>query len=273
MRGEFVDVGGARLYYYAAGSRGSGEPILLIHGFPTSSHLWHDLVPLLPSGHRVVVVDLLGYGRSDVPGDRDLSLRGHASRVIALLDVLGIGAATVVGHDVGGGVAQAMAIGWPARVTRLCLCNSVGFDQWPGRETRLARAAAPLTRHVPSDWIIPLVRRDLLRGYVVPSRGARSVEHYLRPFLAPEGREVLLRHLRALDARETAGFEHRLGDVVVPTSVVWGAEDPFLPGTIAQRLARSIPCATLDYIPDVSHFVPEEAPERLAQAIAGLVRQ
>ena len=73
MRGEFVDVGGARLYYYAAGSRGAGEPIVLIHGFPTSSHLWRDVVPLLPTGRRVVVLDLLGYGRSDPPMERDLS--------------------------------------------------------------------------------------------------------------------------------------------------------------------------------------------------------
>ena len=57
MRGEFLDVGGARLYYYAAGTRGGGEPLVLIHGFPTSSHLWQDLVPLLPDGRRVVVPD------------------------------------------------------------------------------------------------------------------------------------------------------------------------------------------------------------------------
>ena len=65
MRGEFVDVGGVRLYYFAAGTRGEGEPIIFLHGFPTSSHLWSSVVTLVPKGHRVVVVDLLGYGRSD----------------------------------------------------------------------------------------------------------------------------------------------------------------------------------------------------------------
>lgn len=273
MRGEFVDIGGVRLYYFAAGSRGSGEPIVLLHGFPTSSHLWGALVPLLPSGHRVVVLDLLGYGRSDAPGGRDLSLRGHAERVIAFLDMLNIGFATVVGHDLGGGIAQVMATQWPTRVSRLGLCNSIGFDRWPRREARFARTMIPLTRHLPAEWFLTMVRRDLLRGYAVASRGAHSVDHYLRPFTSAEGTNVLMRHLAALDAHETAGFELRLKDIAVPTSVVWGAEDPFLPREIAERLQATIPGATLDYIPAVRHFVPEEAPERLAQAIARLVRQ
>jgi len=273
MRGEFVDIGGARLYYFAAGSRGSGEPIVLLHGFPTSSHLWGALVPLLPPGHRVVVLDLLGYGRSDAPGDHDLSLRGHAERVISFLDALKIEFAAVVGHDLGGGIAQAMAIHWPTRVSRLCLCNSVGFDLWPGREAKMARTMIPLTRHLPTEWILTLLRRDLLRGYAVSSRGAHSVEHYLRPFTSAEGSDALMRHLAALDSQETAAFELPLKDIVAPTSVVWGAEDPFLPREIADRLQVAIPHATLDYIPDVRHFVPEEAPERLAQSIARLVRQ
>ena len=110
MRGEFVDVEGARLYYYAAGTRGTGEPVVFLHGFPTSGHLWGDVVTQMPSGHRLVVVDLLGYGRSDPPGGRSLTLRAHAGRVVGLLDALGIRTACVVGHELGGGVAQALAL-------------------------------------------------------------------------------------------------------------------------------------------------------------------
>ncbi|HEX6640346.1 MAG TPA: alpha/beta fold hydrolase, partial [Thermoanaerobaculia bacterium] len=108
MRGEFLDLDGARIYYYAAGSRGAGEPVIFIHGFPTSSHLWTKIVPLMPQGHRLVVVDLLGYGRSDRPLGRDVSLRGHADRTLAVMDLLGINYACVVGHDVGGGIAQTL---------------------------------------------------------------------------------------------------------------------------------------------------------------------
>ena len=99
MRGEFIDVNGARLYYYAAGTRGAGEPVVFLHAFPTSSHLWTEVVPLVPKGHRVVVVDLLGYGRSDRPAGRDVSVRGHAERVVGLLDALSINYACIVGHE------------------------------------------------------------------------------------------------------------------------------------------------------------------------------
>src|SRR5437879_489580 len=98
MRGEFVDIAGARLYYYAAGTRGVGEPVVLIHGFPTSSHVWGDVVALFPPGHRIVVLDLLGYGRSDRPLGRPVSISAHAKRVVGLLDELRVGRACLVGH-------------------------------------------------------------------------------------------------------------------------------------------------------------------------------
>lgn len=273
MRGEFVDVGGVRLYYFAAGSRGAGEPVVFLHGFPTSSHLWNGVVPLVPRGHRVVVVDLLGYGRSDRPAGRDLSIKGHADRVVALLDALGINYAVLVGHDLGGGIAQSLALRYPARVSRLCLINSVAFEDWPGREVKLVRATRSLTRFLPATWMLSVLRADLLRGYVAGDRGTHSIEQYVRLFAGESGRDVLVAHLSALDSGETRAMEPRLKDIVAPTSIVWGAEDPFLSREIGVRLAAAIPGATLDVIPDVRHFTPEEAPERVASAITELLER
>ncbi|MFN8571526.1 MAG: alpha/beta hydrolase [Gemmatimonadaceae bacterium] len=273
MRGEFIDVGDTRLYYFAAGSRGAGEPILLLHGFPTSSHLWAGLIPLLPSGHRVVVCDLLGYGRSDAPSALDLSIAGHARRVIALLDALNIDVATVIGHDLGGAIAQSIALSSASRVSRLGLCDSIGFGHWPDRTASLAKVTASATRHFPPSWIVSAFKRALSRGYAVPERGSHSLDQYLRPFATESGRDAFLRHVASMDPRETTALSDRLHTIAVPTAVVWGMEDPFLPRELAERFASSIPNATLDYIPDVGHFVPEEAPERLAQVISALMRR
>jgi pimeloyl-ACP methyl ester carboxylesterase len=120
VRGEFLDLGGARLYYYAAGTRGAGGPVVFLHGFPTSSHLWNDVVPLMPAGHRLVVVDLLGYGRSDRPLSRPVDIRAHGARIIQLLDELRIPRACIVGHGIGGGIAQSLAIRYRDRVSHLC---------------------------------------------------------------------------------------------------------------------------------------------------------
>jgi len=264
MRGEFVDVGGTRLYYYAAGSRGAGEPIVLIHGFPTSSHLWRDVVPLLPSGRRVVVLDLLGYGRSDRPMDHDLSIRGHAERVIALLDALRIQYAAIVGHDLGGGIAQYLAVRHPTRVERLCLIDSVAFDEWPTRQIKMAKATLPLTRLLPTTWILSALRSEMERGYAQEVRGARSIDIYIRPFCSPEGRDVLVEHLEALDPEETVALGPRLGEIMAPTAVITGAHDPFFASHLARQLHEAIPHSTLDVIPDVRHFTPEEAPEAIS---------
>jgi len=271
VRGEFVDVGGARLYYYAAGTRGAGEPVVLLHGFPASSHLWAKVVPLLPEGHRVVVVDLLGFGRSDRPGGRPLGVRAHAERIIELLDVLGINYACVVGHDLGGGVAQAMAVRWPQRVSRLCLVSSVAYDCWPVRELRLLRAMLPLTRHLPPTWLLGFLRKELLRGYADHELGTHSIDRYVKPFGTPEGRDALVEHLLALDPTETAALGSRLKDLVMPTALVAGAHDPFIAPSVAERLAQDIPGATLDLIPDGRHFVPEESPEAVADVITRLL--
>jgi 2-hydroxymuconate-semialdehyde hydrolase len=267
MRGEFVDVDGARLYYYAAGTRGAGEPVIFIHGFPTSSHLWREVVPLVPDGHRSVVLDLLGYGRSDRPLERDLSIKGHAERVIGLLDALRISYASIVGHNLGGGIAQYLALRYPARVARLCLINSVAFDDWPTRQVKMAQATLPLTRFLPATWILSVVRSDLQRGYAEQERGDRSIDIYIRPFSQPEGRDVLVEHLLALDPEETRALQPRLKDIVAPTAIVWGAHDPFLPPSIGKKLHEAIPKSTLDVIPDVRHFTPEEAPETIGSIL------
>ena len=271
MRGEFIDLDGARLYYYAAGTRGVGEPVVFLHGFPTSGHLWTDVIPLMPAGHRLVVVDLLGYGRSDPPAGRPLSLRAHAERVVALMDALGIHQACVVGHDLGGGVAQALAIHFPTRVTRLALIDSVAFTGWPTRDVRFARTVLRLTGKVPPRWVLAVLRADLERGYADASRAVHSIDRFIRPFTSDEGRSVFMQHLGALDARETRSMASRLAEIAAPTAVLWGAHDPFLSLKLGKRLAAAIPAATFEVVPDVRHFTPEDAPRPVADAIAALL--
>ena len=273
MRGEFVDVGGVRLYYYAAGNGGGGEPIVFLHGFPTSSHIWRDVVPLVPEGHRVVVVDLLGYGRSDRPDGHELTIKAHAERVLALLDVLRISFATIIGHDLGGGIAQYLAVRHPTRVARLGLVSSVAFDEWPTREVRLVKATLPLTRYLPAMWVASVLRTDLLRGYSDAQRGGHSVDMYILPFEGAEGRDTLIQHLAALDSGETEALAPRLKDIVAPTAIITGAHDPFLGIGVAERLHGSIKESTLEVISDVRHFVPEVAPQRVADMIANLVER
>jgi pimeloyl-ACP methyl ester carboxylesterase len=225
----------------------------------------------MPPGHRLIVLDLLGHGRSDPPGTRSLTLHAHAERLIALLDALGVGVACVVGHGLGGGIAQSLAVHWPRRVSRLALAASVGFGVWPTRDVMLARATLPITRHLSPAWLLSMVRTELERGYEDPIRAMHSIDKYIRPFNSAVGRAALVRHIAALDGRETAALALRLRDIAVPAAVLCGSSDPFLPQSIGRKLAASIPHATIDVIPGARHFLPEDAPRQVADVLATLL--
>jgi pimeloyl-ACP methyl ester carboxylesterase len=128
----------------------------------------------------------------------------------------------------------------------------------------MAKATLPLTRLLPTTWILSALRSEMERGYAQEVRGARSIDIYIRPFCSPEGRDVLVEHLEALDPEETVALGPRLGEIMAPTAVITGAHDPFFASHLARQLHEAIPHSTLDVIPDVRHFTPEEAPEAIS---------
>lgn len=265
MRGEFVDVAGVRLYCYAAGSRGRGSPLLLIHGFPGSSHTWAELVPLLPAGRRVVVVDLACSGRSDPAPEDTLSTTGHGERCLRLLDLLGVERFAVMGHAFGACVALRMAMATPDRVESLVLVSPPSPDDWPtptGGTVEWASLAVP---GVPPEWSARLVGRSVRRGFLDPTRGAHSADQVLRPHVT-SGFGPFRAQAAALAREREAGFPEVSG-VLPPSTVIRGALDSVTDPLDAERLVARLPGATLHVIPDVGFSLPEEAPERLASLL------
>ncbi len=274
MRGEFLDLGGVRLYYYASGPRSrEAPPVVLIHGFAASAHVWAGVAPLVARGRRVVVLDLLGHGRSDPVSDHALTIGAHAERVIALLDALQVPRACVVGHEIGGAIAQRLAIEAPARVSHLGLVCSAGYECWPSRPLRAVRRLGGLGRRLPPALLHALLRREWHRGYARPDRGSRSTDLYLRPFAGAAGRNALVAHLRQLDPADTVAMSARLGEIEAPAAVVWGAADRSVHGSVGVRLAADIPNATPHPLTDVCHFAPEEAPEQVAAILEDLLHR
>ncbi len=269
MRGEFLDLGPHRLYYYAAGTRGAGEPVLFLHGFPSSSHLWSGLVRSMPEGHRLIVLDQLGYGRSDGPDSTPVTVSAHARRALAVLDELNVPQACIVGHDLGGAVGQWLALHAPERVTRLALINSVGLDGWPRWRTRMARSLLAVARRLPAPLVAGETYAALVRGFADREQGRHALDVFLRPFAQRSGRGALLAHLEAQTPDETSVMP--LGTLRLPTAVVHGARDPFVPVSLAHRLASAIPGATLDVIANACHFTPMDTPDRVATVLGELL--
>jgi pimeloyl-ACP methyl ester carboxylesterase len=189
------------------------------------------------------------------------------------MDALRIDHAAIVGHHMGGAVAQCVTIDWPTRVSRLGLVDSIGFDITVTGTCALARAFLPFTSIVPPRLLLRAIRRDLSHRYCDSERGRRSLEQYLRPFTSSGGHRAFVRHLAALNEFETNEMTKRLSDIAVPVAVVWGSDDAFAPASLARRLSATIPGATLDIIDHVRHFTPEEAPERVASVVASLLKR
>ena len=128
LENGFLDVAGHRIAYPPR----ARSAIALVHGIPTSRHLWRNVIPLLAaSGHEVLAIDLLGYGDSDKPSDADLGIQAQSEIIFQALSALGWKRATIVGHDIGGGIAQLVAINHPEILDRLVLIDSILYDSFP----------------------------------------------------------------------------------------------------------------------------------------------
>lgn len=274
MRGEFVDVGGVRLYYYAAGSRGGGDPIVLVHGFGTSSVLWRGLIPLLPAGRRIVAADLLGYGRSDRPYNSALSVGAHADRLRGLLAELRIDRACFIGHDLGATVAHRFSRAWPALVSRLFLVDPPAGRHWAASASVSPGAAAMLGGPL-SAFARGRIRARMISGFINRDHGVRSCARYLKPFNDTAGGIVLARHARALRV-ET--FSHETENIqpagprpdAIPTAVICGSMNTLAKPARGRGLAFSLGAAYQE-IEGLGHFSPEEAPTRLSELVGELL--
>ena len=252
---------------------GEGPPVLLLHGIPTNGELWRDVIPRLAAQAQVIAPDMLGYGRSDAPGDKPVDIASQANYMLALLDALEVERATVVGHDIGGGVAQILAVRHPGRVERLGLVNAVCYDSWPIPEMKAIQATAPVMGYLPAGLTTEGLELGLRRGFVHKERAEPFLETFLKPFSTHEGMQVFLEHARSLDSRHTEEIAPELPKLRIPVAVVWGKQDPFQKPKWAERLATDIPTAELTWIEDSSHFAPADAPDEVAEALERLLQR
>ena len=258
-------VSGGELAYR---DEGSGPPVVLLHGFPTSSYLWRDLVPALTAHMRVIAPDLLGYGESDQPEDVPLHPRAQARYIGELLHRLEIGRFAAVGHDLGGAIAQVLAL--EGGVRAMALLDSAAFDAWPIEGVRMLQRAKP--EEETPEFVASVVELALDLGCSRGGPDDRSVAAYRRPFSTAEGARAFFRAVRAIDGVGLVGRERDIERLDIPALVVWGEEDPYLGPELGERLADLLPQSALVLLPGCSHFVTEDAPETVVTLVSQFLR-
>jgi 2-hydroxymuconate-semialdehyde hydrolase len=268
----YVSVGGQKIAYHR---EGKGPSVALIHGIPTSSYLWRNVVPsLVDQGFEVIVFDLLGFGDSSKPTHVDLGVASQATYIAAALRQLGWDGGAIVGHDIGGGVAQLVCLNDPQAAKHLVLLDSIAYDSFP--EPSIARL-----KELVWDGLLGAPDFDLQKGL---AKGfARGMVHqeritpeliraYERPFRGVEGRLAYLRAARALRTEELSNRMAEIEKLTLPTLILWGAEDVFQAMQYGMRLANAMPRAQFVKVDQAGHFLPEDEPALVARSIGAFIK-
>ncbi|MFQ6023871.1 MAG: alpha/beta fold hydrolase [Acidiferrobacterales bacterium] len=251
---------------------GAGEPVILLHGIPTWSYLYHDVIPILASHCRVLAPDFLGHGHSDRRDCFDRSLLAQTAMVVRFLDHLGIDEATIVGHDTGGGVALIMGIEQPDRIKRLVLCNVVAYDSWPIDD--MIALGNPQWRDKSPKEIAEFVASGLPDGLHNPERLTSEFrEAIVAPYSDEEGKISLIRNASALNTNHTTALVARHKEIRAPTLVLWGVHDPWQTIGDGERLAAEIPGARLQRLENASHWLQQDVPEVFAEEVLKFIRE
>jgi len=262
-----------RVQHMVVHRRGTGEPVLLVHGITTYSFIWQDVADVLERTHDVMTVDLAGCGRADMSLEVDHSLPAHAERLIAMLDELDIPQVHLVAHDVGGGIAQIMAVRYPERLIDMTLVNPIGYDYWPVQPISLLRA--PILRQLAIAILDRSVMAFLVRrGLHNSERVTDELMHqFMMPLRSREGRKAFLQFARSLDNNDLMSIVDSLRELPVPTLVVRGQGDVYLSGMICERLAQDIPKARLLSFEHAGHFIQLDIPVELATVIREFIQE
>ena len=258
---------------------GRGEPIVLVHGDPTWGYLYRTFIPILSQRRRCIVPDHMGMGKSGTPREPyPYRLRHHIANLEALVRHLDLTGLTLVLHDWGGPVGLGFATRHPDRIKRLVLMNTWACAPWPG---------GPLPR------LLELIRSERGEKFVLEKNGYLEpalvgtthrpenltktvLDAYRAPFPTPESRLALLCWSRDIPVHETDpsySEMKRIEEALVrfigtPTLLVWGMRDPVLPESVLRMWQRIYPQATTAELEDASHFLQEDAPERIVLCIA-----
>lgn len=268
-----VSIDGTRIRYI---EKGEGRPLVLVHGIPTSSFLWRDMIDELSSHARVIAPDLPGFGLSDPPPNGDYSISGYASLLESFLESLSIVEATLVCHDFGGPVTVTYALRNPDKFERLVILNTFLDNDLPdwGLFPKLA-SIRPIGEILMKLGGKSITRAGLEASVVDKSR--ISDELFCRYYMA-EGspdkvNETYLGTLRADSTKDLKFIEDNLHTVDKPTLIVWAEEDAYLPLALGERIHQRIPGSSFKKLPKCGHFMQEDEPETVTKLITEFLQR
>ncbi|MBI1776569.1 MAG: alpha/beta hydrolase [Proteobacteria bacterium] len=248
---------------------GTGPDLVLVHGTPFSSYVWHRIAREAGRTWRIHVYDLLGYGQSTRREGQDVSLAVQDKVLAALLAHWRLDRPAIVGHDFGGATVLRAHLLDGCDFNRILLIDPVAIRPWGSPFVRHVRDHEAAFQGIPAYIHEAMVAR-YLRGTMARQISDAELAPYLSPWLGPVGQPAFYRQIGQMDERFTDEVEARLDTIRCPLSILWGEDDGWIPVAQGARLQRMVPGSRLRIVPKAGHLLQEDAPEAVVAAIYDL---
>jgi pimeloyl-ACP methyl ester carboxylesterase len=260
---RFVNVAGQFVYVERVGS---GDPVLLLHGFGASSYSWRRVIPTLAERHSVIA-DLNGFGWTQRPDTSEAyTIEGQARMVIGLLDALGIERVQVVGHSYGGGLALWLAATRPQRIRSLVLVDGTLPSYASERRNVFASIRPAVSASIRTVFLRrSFIRRALERSFFDRRLVTDELVEAYRARLRVEGATRAYQGLTAPSDGPDAHID--LARISQPALLVWGLQDTLLSPVYAKEAADQLPDSRFVGIDRCGHVPAEEQPDALLEAM------
>ena len=252
------------------------NPIVFLHGIPSSAELWREaMVQISKDQFAVYAPDLAGYGKTRLPQNGDYSLSGSANLIANWIERKFNKPVWVVGHDIGGAVAQILAVNYPNTVSRLTLCNSPIAKSWPVLPVRIFKAIAKIglfpflakSGLIPNPYTIAKMRAAFFDSSLISKEKIKRI-FWTEKLYDEEGRQQFVRHLKALNNNITYQISSQFADLTLPVQLLWAKNDYYQPwASVGQRFEKELPNTSTFIIENVGHYMPIEKPVEFAKAL------
>jgi haloalkane dehalogenase len=261
-----MDVDGLTVAYV---DEGQGPPVLLLHGWPTSSYLYRHITPVLARHHRVVVPDLPGFGASSKPVDRTYSFELFAHVLDAIVERLELDDLGLVVHDLGGPIGLHWALHRPGRISRLALLNTLVYPDFDPTVVEFVMTLADENRRhelVSDDGLREVLRVGVNDPDALPGE---ALDGITAPFTSDENRQALAQAGFGLHPDGFSDIARLLPGLQIPVLGLYGTDDRILPD-VAETFAhiqRDVPHAQIQAVPGAGHFLQEEVSPLIAERL------
>ncbi|HET7325617.1 MAG TPA: alpha/beta hydrolase [Halococcus sp.] len=246
---------------YRDEGEGDEPPVVFLHGIPTWSFLWREIVPEIAESRRVITPDLVGYGNSAMEDGFDRSIRAQEEMFADLLSQLDIERVSIVSHDIGGGVALRYAAHHPDAVEKLVCSNAVCYDSWPVEF--ISDLGLPDTTETDLNELEDYVSSSFSQG-TYDNPDPEFVEGMTAPWLSEEGRTSLSRCAVSANTNHTTEIEY--GNITADLLCLWGADDSFQPIEYGERLAEELD-GDVVALDEAYHWVMEDRPQQYIEEL------